>query len=363
MLAFKTIRVSGVRRLLIPVHMAPLLRNARRFFGGPASVAETAFEQEVLCPSQECELSPAVYLEGQIEKITGVQTETTLASQLEQACRRTVTHAQTIAYHIKDAILFDGCVYSGRMKSLIGEKNSAVKGSVAQFGTSAICSSFIGTKYFGHWLCDDVLTYILAEKYGAPICCSVSFPSDHMPVYEGVFKQDWKPTDRARIDHLVVFQDFAQTSLKRRRQLDLRDKILETFPPTGRENLIYLKRGTTGASRLIENEAEIIDELVRRSFVILDIRTDSLERILSHLAAAKIVISIEGSQTTHCAYTIPSGSGMLFLMPPNRFTASQRGWTENIGAKFGFVVGERREDATYFSTPDIFKTVDLIFQH
>ena len=46
------------------------MRNARRILGGPASLAETSFEWEVLCQSEEAELSPALYLEGQIDKIT-----------------------------------------------------------------------------------------------------------------------------------------------------------------------------------------------------------------------------------------------------------------------------------------------------
>jgi Glycosyltransferase 61 len=342
--------------------MAASVRNVSRLFGGPTSVAETAFEQEVLCPSEESELSPSIFLKGQLEKITGAQTGASLASQMDQTLRRTVKHAPTIAYHIRNAILFDGCVYAGRMKSVVAEKGAVVNKRVAQFGTAAICSSVIGAKYFGHWLCDDVLTYVLAGRYGNPICCSVSFPSDHKPIYERIFEQDWRPTDRARIDHLILFQDFAQTSLKRRRQLDLRNRVLRLFPPTGRRHLIYLKRGDTGESRLIENESEIIDDLTRRGFVILDIKTDSLERILSHLVSAEIVISIEGSQTTHGSYSIPKGSGMLFLQLSNRFTASQRGWTENLGAKFGFVVGEPRENATYFSASDILKTVDLFFQ-
>ena len=47
------------------------MRNACRILGGLASLAETSFECEVLCQSEEAELSPALYLEGQIDKITG----------------------------------------------------------------------------------------------------------------------------------------------------------------------------------------------------------------------------------------------------------------------------------------------------
>ena len=112
--------------------------------------------------------------------------------------------------------------------------------------------------------------------------------------------------------------------------------------------------------RTVQNEDEIIDELSRRGFVILDIKTDPLEKILAHFATAKIVISLEGSHNVHGCYALPSGSSMLFLQPANRFTATQRGWTENIGVKFGFVVGDDHGDCEHYQLKEILKTIDLM---
>jgi capsular polysaccharide biosynthesis protein len=193
------------------------------------------------------------------------------------------------------------------------------------------------------------------------VCCSPSAPFEHKQLYGQIFGQDWTPTDRARVDHLVLFQDFAQTSLKKHRQLSLRTKLLQRFPPTADRHLVYLKRGNTGVLRSIANEDEIIEELSRRGFVILDIRKDSLDVILSHLVSTKLLVSVEGSQSYHGAYSLPHGSGLLLLQPPGRFTATQRGWSENIGVRFGFVVGDPRENSTYFSLIDILKTMDLFF--
>ena len=344
-----------------PVHTAPFFRNVRRFFGGPATPAQTAFKREILCAEDVSELRPAIFLKDQIEKVVGAPAESNRGAELDHVLRRTVTNAPTIAFHIKNAVLVDGSVYAGRMRHMIANKSVAANKSVSYVDTAAICSSAAGSTYFGHWLADDVLTYMLAERYGKPICCAPNSPFGHMPLYEEIFGQDWAATDRAHVGHLILFQDFAQTSLKRRRQLELRSKVLRRFAPTANNYLIYLRRGNTGVSRPIANEPEIVDGLAREGFTILDIRTDSLERILSCLVSSRIVVSIEGSQTYHGAYALPAGSGLLLLQPPDRFTATQRDWSENIGARFGFVVGDRGENATYFSFHDIMKTVDLFF--
>jgi hypothetical protein len=347
--------------LKIPLHAAPFFRNVRRFFGGPASPAETAFEHEVLCAADVSELSPPVFLDGQLQKIFGTPAESTLDAELDHVLRRTVTNAPTIAFHIKNAVLLDGSIYAGRMRHVIGNKSAAASKEISYLDTGAICSSAAGSTYFGHWLADDALTYMLAERYGKPVCCTPNSFFGHMPLYAQIFGQDWTATDRAHVGHLILFQDFAQTSLKKRRQLELRGKVLHQFAHSADNHLVYLKRGNTGVSRPVANEQEIIDGLSRKGFTILDIRTDSLDRILSHLVSSKIVVSIEGSQTYHGAYSLPRGSGLLLLQPPGRFTATQRDWSENIGVRFGFVVGDQRENSTHFPLNDILKTVDLFF--
>src|SRR5262249_10362059 len=150
------------------------------------------------------------------------------------------------------------------------------------------------TRFFGHWLLDDCTKYLLAEEIGNPLCLRMP-PYGHLQQYESYFGQDWRPTDRAYIDHLVIFQDFAQNSFKRKRYKILRDRLQAHFTRSAPQNLVYLKRGTTGVRRIIQNEDEIIDGLLKRGFLVLDIATHRLEHIIERLSNAKIVVSLEGS--------------------------------------------------------------------
>ena len=57
----------------------------------------------------------------------------------------------------------------------------------------------------------------------------------------------------------------------------------------------------------------------RTRIIVVNIKSDSLEHLLATLATAKVVVSVEGSHATHCAYSVPENSGLIVLQPPDRF--------------------------------------------
>ena len=92
---------------------------------------------------------------------------------------------------------------------------------------------------------------------------------------------------------------------------------------------------------------------MKRGFVVVDVASDSLEHILGTLTGAKIVVSMEGSQNTHCTFTVPEDSALLILQPADQFTAVHRGWSECLGVRFGFVVGGRGDTGYRFPVSEI----------
>ena len=193
---------------------------------------QSPIDRKFSVPKKRETVRPTIFLPGQIERITASTRESTKESEIAVATSTTATHAPTIAYHIKDAILMDGSIYVGSYKQFVADKSLFVAGArePSRLNSSALASSYVGIKYFGHWLTDDCLTYLLAEKFSIPLCLRMSNRSWHQKQYEGFFGQDWTPTDRALIDHLVVFQDFAQNSLKRKRYRVLRDRLKKLVP-------------------------------------------------------------------------------------------------------------------------------------
>lgn len=351
--------------MVIPIRLAPYVRDIRRLFLGRGSVQSAAYRQEVLCAEEKTTNRPAIFLPGQLDRITGTSIHSTKEGEIAAATSQTATHAPTIAYHIKNAVLFDGSIYCGRFKYFVADRSlfSSRTSEPRHLKTVGLASSALGNKYFFHWLSDDCIAYLLAMKHGQPLCLRRPvYREGHQPKYEAYFDQEWTPTDRAWIDNLIVYQDFAQNSLKRTRYRTLRERVGAQISCAGRRSLVYLRRGALGAPRVIQNEGEIIDVLVRYGFVVVDIELDSLEHLLGVLASAKVVVSIEGSNIAHCLFSVPENSGLIVLQPPDRFETAHLGWSQCLGMRFGFVVGVLGERGYRFSSSEILCTVDLMLR-
>ena len=344
----------------IPLEAVPYIRLAKRVLLGPGSLAHAAHYHDILHPEVTAANRDTIFLPGQLDRVTGTSTETTLQREIESVTSSTAVHAATIAFHVKNATLVDGSIYAGRYRHMLRENRPFdVKAKTCHhLKKAALVSSYYGIRYFAHWLSDDCSLYPLAKEFGTPLCLRTCYP--HQEKYQDYFGMDCAAIDRAHIDHLVIFQDFAQNSLKRTRYETLRAQIQSHFPRTRRDLLVYLKRGQTGFPRLIQNEGEILEELVNRGFVVVDVGSDPLESILGTLVNAHLVISMEGSHIAHCNFAIPSGAGILTLQPSDRFIGVDRGRCECLGIRFGFVVGMRRDSGYYFSCSEILRTTELI---
>jgi len=333
---------------------------AKRIFLGPGTPKSVSFEEEVLCPEETAATRPPIFLPGQLDRVTGATEHQPVEAEIASMLAPKYKHAATIAYHIKDAVLFDGSVYAGNLRHFIADKTLfSANSKPRHLRVAALASTTVGTRYFGHWLRDDCIQYLLAERAGTPIC--VSNPtSEHKRRYSAYFGQDWTPTDRAFIDDLIIYQDFAQNSLKLRRYLALTKRIRTKFPPKNRDKLVYLRRGQTGISRPVRDEPALLEFLLKRGFSIIDVASDDLDHILATLMQAKLVVSVEGSHITHCCYTLDRGCGLVTLQPSDRFTAVHRHWTECVGVIFGFVVGLTGEFGYQFEGCEILMTVDQV---
>jgi hypothetical protein len=346
--------------------MIPYARRVRALFQGRGSLASIAHKTEILCPAEIEEMPPSIFLPGQLERVTGTPIETSLEAELETARARVAHHDATIAYHLRDAVLYDGSIYAGPFRRKLLEKSLLTPGASSPelVENGALASSLLGNQYFGHWLIDDCICYNLAEGFGEPVGVRKPPPTGgHEIKYKEYFGQAWRLRGRARISHLVIFRDYAQNSLKRKRCRILRDKIGIRFPRNeGLGDLVYLQRGESGIRRIVKNENELIDALTRRGFKLLNIETDSLEHILSTLARASVVVSVEGSHLAHAVFAGPENGGVITLQPPDRFETVHRDWSQAAGRHFGFVVGTSSEGGPIYLPDEVLQTTDLMLR-
>ena len=274
----------------------------------------------------------------------------------------TLSHGATIAYHIKDATLVDGCIYAKNFKYFIASKSlykSKIQGLV-RIKTAVLASSYLGSRFFGHWLADDCSRHLLGNGMGSTTVCVRRPEYAHQRQYHQIFGQTWNSIDRARIDHLIVFDDYSQNKHKGRRYSALRNRLKAQFRSESERKLVYLRRGRTGVPRSIQNEDEIVQFLMQCGFIVLDVETDFLRHIIETLLAAKIVVTIGGSHAAHCIYSSQTNSGLIVLQPPDKFSAIYRDWAECVGFRFGYVVGTIGDSGYHFSVRDIAATIDLM---
>lgn len=338
---------------------APYVRLAHRILRGAGTFESIAFDKEVLCKEEVTPARPPIYDPDHLQRVTSGTKHGSVESEIRSMLATSYTHSATIAYHLRDVVVRGGSLYAANMRHFVTRSVQASKAQSQYFRSGALVSTATGNMYFGHWLREDCTSYLLTSPAFRPICISAGL-TDHQKEYARVFDQDWMtPTKSALIDHLMIYRDFGQNSLKKARYQELADCVAHAFPETKRDKLIFLRRGQTGASRLIENEEKLLDSLVGHGFEILDVQ-DSFETIIRALRRAKLVVSLEGSQITHSIYTLAPGCGLLVLQPPDRFTSVHRHWSTCRGIEFGFVVGLPGEFGSRFSETEILQAAERL---
>jgi hypothetical protein len=345
--------------LSIPVRAIRYWEYANRLLIGKRSLESIATKVEMLSPEErDCPCEPAVFLATQPAKITGAMIAgQTVSEALASATATTVTHLPTLAYQIDDAILIDGSIYSEGVKYWIAHRKDSAK-QILDLHSAAVASTPQGTRWFGHWLMDDCLTYEIARNFDNVICVNSQF-SNQQKEYQTYFGQDWTDLGAVRVKHLTIFEDYGHNHYKRQRQGQLSQAIQKRFH-SEKTTRIYLRRGVTGTPRPIANEQQIIETLAKHGFIVADIENDSLEELLSALCSAEIVVSIEGSHVSHCGFSLPRHAKLLLLQPDDRFCMIHNGWLGCIDGIQGFVVGEKTVDGYFFPTSDILRTIDLM---
>lgn len=180
-----------------------------------------------------------------------------------------------------------------------------------------------------------------------------------LDIYCGLLDCKYLTVDNAFFSELTIFQDFSQNSLKRKRYDALRARLRSKVEPDGGNDIVYLSRGRTGVTRVVENEDELIHALEREGVRVLNLETDSVMAILSALRGARIFVTMEGSQFIHGLYSLPDRAAVVLLQPPRRFMMILKGFADCLGWPFGILVGEDRGEASFYVNPDeVLRTID-----
>jgi capsular polysaccharide biosynthesis protein len=161
----------------------------------------------------------------------------------------------------------------------------------------------------------------------------------HAKAYEALFGLDVIYANKGIVKELYFLSDVTQNSHKLKRYSKLRNQLaVKLSPEDTKYTGIYIARGYSGVKRLLTNEQELIDHLVKKGFDILCPEKASPEMIVRKLWNAPLVIGVEGSAIDHAILTAGNCAGYLLLMPPNRFCVIYKGILDALNRPFGFYV-------------------------
>lgn len=326
--------------------------------GRRPDIASTATDRWEVASSSPVEVRKARFLPGQLERIRATRFGTVQEVVRDLTGGFETMQGPTMAYRLKDALLRDGVLYSG------GAERHLKLRSRSRFtwiepephAGGALYESWSGNRWFGNWLCDDCLTYRLAEFAGRPVVTAP--PTGHKIDYEGHLAMSAERVSATYFAELIVFDDQPHNENKRWRATDLRRRLVGEEPPS--HPGVFLLRGNTGDRRILVNEHAIAEHLEKtRGIRTIDPRDMSVREIVDACGGARAVIGVEGSHLVHGLMLLPPEGRALVIQPPGRAVSVLKLITDRQGQDFSFVVGVGNDESFSASIEEIERTLDL----
>ena len=331
-----------------------------RVTGGTPAIAAAAVGQEIVQPEETEPARRPLFLPGQLERVTATAFNT-VAFEVDVARRETVRHAPVIRYVFEDCLIYPGG-FSTRRHSFLntGVRNIApVAGRPVECGTVLYCLSPISFRFFGHWLSGSCTSALLA--HGDEQAHLTPQPEwSHAPAYQRAFGLPQEPGPVIRCERLVYCHDFSQGSSRQARYRALRQRLGANLGLTDRPSRrVYLRRGKTGAARLVAGEADLAARLEASGFEIRDVAGADLETLAAALWDAEIVVTVEGSQMNHAHYMMRPGGLLVGLIPSDRFSLSNASRAQAFGNDYAFVVCDPSEAGYRVDPAELLDTLAL----
>jgi len=322
---------------------------------------EIAIERIELHPADQSQALLAIALPGEFHRVGTVEPSSTLTQQRRYAEDTNLSHGATVAYRIDNAILADHTLYSSGAYETFrpGGKRVVLTGAYDEFPEAQLCTYPSSSIYFGNWLREALTSELLAKQRGLPPLSFKKAPWLHEPGYRKMLGLQGMQISFARVGRLWVIDDRGLNAGWVKRFRELRTRVRTTVKPRGPTH-VFLARGRRGTSRELLNARAISDLLVARGFVVIEPELLSPQEIVDALGSARIVITVAGSAINHAHYSVPEGSGILVIEPPDRFNAMHRVLTSFTAIRFGYVVGDPAVGGFSLQPDRLLKTLDYL---
>jgi hypothetical protein len=341
-------------------------RGLRRLLAGaPANIRSFAVEETLLCPEETATNPPAVFLDGALDKISGLSPWRTWDLEYGAIRGGKARHKRSYSYVLENVDLVGAFLYLGAAKAQpgYGRPSLLTRGLGARrvLPRANLVTSNSGSHFFGTLLLDDFPLGLIAEGNAENISMETK-PYEHEAGYRDLLGLPRAPLVRnANIGRLTMYVDFAQNSYKAARYRELRARLRERLGSVGQAPRgVYIKRGAAGEPRVLGNEPAITRLLADEGFDIIDPASATAEEVAARSLDARIVVGVEGSHLSHAIYSAADGCAFLVLQPPDRFAMAYKEFTDRLDMTFAFLVGDRSENGFVVPPDDLRRMLDVL---
>ena len=342
------------------MNFTPTFSRLRARLTPAPPLLEQAAEVIELEPGWTREVPPAISLPGELDRVKCFYGGT--EAQVRRLIESVRVELPKLSYRFDDAVLADFTLYipGNHFVYRSGGKRPVIIGRPDEIEEAQLCTTPVAQTYFGHFLRETLPMELLAAERKLPAICFEREPWLHEPGYRELLDMPARRVRYARVKRLWLVDETSLNSGWANRFGELRRRIRAQVEPTG-DTHVFLKRGSLGtATRHLINEFQLVEELERRGFRILEPEKMDAPSLSAALAGSKVVACVEGSVHNHATMAAPPGSALLAIQPPHRFNSVAKLVTDAVGMRFAYVVAEAAGDGFYLDSSRFMQTLELL---
>lgn len=344
--------------------LRPYTNSLRRRVFGSYRLEDLASQVEELAPEYTGQFDALIALPDEGGRVTATIARHNLDMHLRYFAPQKVVHHAVRRYELNDVLVaFNGVFARGATFNRFGalDRRALLRDPITPLAQASYCLEDRSYFFFGHWM-RSFAQCLLADS-ASPLLHFAPKNWDHAPHYETLFDLKSQPAGLYHVEKMTLFQDYAQTDHKAKRYDILRARLQGAVPPApGAKPYVYLKRGQTGAARLVANEDALERQLEQMGFDIIDLATTPLDQIHARAVGADIAMTIEGSHADHLHWLIRPGGTLWVLNPADHFNTSQFAVAQTMGNKTACSVITPSPDGYQVDLTRLNRTFDLVLR-
>lgn len=336
----------------------PIYNAFKRKISSVKSIDDICDSKEILCQAEQSKVK-GVAIDDYCRALI---TSTNKPDNLELEQRRMegylANHQETVKYKFNNVLatptgfhVFDA-TFSGNGSDVFGP---ILENNIPIIEKGFYATSYVTSKYFGHWLCDGVPTSLLKEPDEELYLWSPS-SWGHTSDYLDLLGIERVNATYVFFKQMSYCKDIGMNSNRRQRIKKIKKELMNKG--TGIEK-VYLSRGDSGVLRKIVNEDELTDALHNLGFHIASVY-DPLDDIIDSCAGAKVTVSIEGSNVAHLMMCAAFGADHIIINPADKFSGIFADYASAVGDNVHSIVAVKEKDGYKVDIPRLVKVIKAL---